>query len=133
MPELLACMLYGVIAQVSSFLLIFSTFKTHQGLKQTSTILLQLWGALMTVILPCEVGQMVLDQVSQTRTALLDLPSADLATNHEVALFLETTRRDLDDLGDLSVYRLRRSTVLAITSTVITYIIVFMQFQVTEM
>ena len=132
MPELLACMLYGVIAQVSGFLLIISTIKRGQGFEQTSTILLQLWGAAMTVSVPCEVGQIMLDRVSQTRDTLLDLPSADLITNQEVTLFLEATRRDLDDLGDTSLFRLRRSTVLAITSAVITYIIVFMQFQLTE-
>ena len=131
-PELLVGMLYGIIAQVSSFLLIVSTIQRGRGFEQTSNILLRLWGAVMTVAVPCEAGQKILDQVSQTRGTLLDLPSADLITNQEVTLFLEATRRDLDDLGDTSLFRLRRSTVLAITSTVITYIIVFIQFQMTE-
>ena len=104
-PELFACMFYGMIAQVSSYLLIISAIKSHQGFEQASTILLRLWGALVTVTGPCEAGQMMLNQVSQTRDALLDLPPADLATNQEVAMFLEATRRDLDDLGDRSVYR----------------------------
>ena len=131
-PELIACMLYGTIAQVTSFLLIVSTIQRGTGFERTPDIMLQLWGAFMTVMLPCEVGQRVLDEVSRTRSALLSLPPADVTTNQEVLLFLETTRRDLDELGDLRLYQLRRSTVLAITSAVITYIIVLLQFQLTE-
>ncbi|KAF0287381.1 hypothetical protein FJT64_014178 [Amphibalanus amphitrite] len=131
-PELIACMFYGLIAQVSSFLLIVGIVQEGGGWEQTPMILLRLWGAVVTVVVPCEVGQKMLNQVSAIRDWLLELPPADLATNQEVLLHLEATRRDLDRLGDLSLYRLRRSTVLAITSAVITYIIVFLQFQVSE-
>ena len=96
------------------------------------TILLRMWGALMTVVIPCEVGQTTLSQLEETRSTLLELPPTEPAAGQEVVLFLEATRRDLDQAGDIGFCRLQRATVLGITSTVITYIIVFMQFQVTE-
>ena len=131
-PELIACMFYGLIAQVTSFLLIVGAVQRDKGLQQTPSILLRLWGAVVTVVVPCEVGQRLLSQVSRIRDALLDLPPADVATNQEVLLHLEATRRDLDGLSDLHLFRLQRSTVLAATSAVVTYIIVFLQFQVSE-
>ena len=131
-PELVTCMLYGTIAQISCFLLIISTAKTGQGLEQISNILLRMWGAVMTVVMPCEVGQMTLNELERTQDALLELPPAESAAGQELVLFLEATRRDLERVGDISFFTLRRSTVLAITSAVVTYIIVFIQFHVTE-
>ncbi|KAF0295374.1 hypothetical protein FJT64_000620 [Amphibalanus amphitrite] len=125
-------MLYGIVALISGFLGILSMIKTGKGLEQASSIIFRMWGAVMTVVVPCETGQMLLDQVEQIRESLLELPPTDLATGQELGLFVEATRRDAERLGDISFYRLRRSTVLAITSAVITYIIVFMQFQMTE-
>ncbi|KAF0302809.1 hypothetical protein FJT64_025141 [Amphibalanus amphitrite] len=40
----------------------------------------------------------------------------------------ETVGRDLDTFGDLGLFRLQRSTVLSISATILTYIIVLVQF-----
>ena len=52
---------------------------------------------------------------------------------YELGLFRETVSRDLDTLGDLGMVRLQRSTVLSIATTILTYIIILLQFFVTEL
>ena len=130
--ELILCMLYGIIAQISSFLLAISIIQNSHQFANIPGITLSTYRAIFTMLMPCEAAQSVLDIVDRTRDTLLQMHSDDLGTSQELLLLLEATRRDLDGLGDLSLYRLRRSTVLAITSAVITYIIVFLQFQMPE-
>ncbi|KAF0293403.1 Protein SMG9 [Amphibalanus amphitrite] len=86
----------------------------------------------VTLVLPSEVVQWVLDTVGKTRNLLLK-PQLQLpALQPELGLFRETVGRDLDTLGDLGLFRLQRSTVLSIIATILTYVIVMLQFHISE-
>ena len=132
-PELASCMFFGIIQLVSGILMVIDALRSGTVLLKLPEIVIGLCNALVTVVVPCEAGQMLLDRVAQIRDTLLDRPAGlDLATSHQLLLQLEATRRDLDGIGDLSLYRLRRATVLSIGTVVLTYIIVFLQFQQPE-
>ena len=52
---------------------------------------------------------------------------------HELVLFRETVGRDLDTLGDLGMIRLQSSIVPSILATILTYVIILIQFFLTEL
>ncbi|KAF0311772.1 hypothetical protein FJT64_017475 [Amphibalanus amphitrite] len=132
-PELVVSMAYGVVLQVSTLLLTVGSAQAGHLVRAGPEIVAGLYRAAVTVAVPCEVGQAVQDQVGRIRDSLLARPPvADVTAGQEVLLQLEATRRDLESLVDLRLYRLRRSTVLAAVSAAVTYIIVFLQFQQPE-
>ncbi|KAF0311375.1 hypothetical protein FJT64_017772 [Amphibalanus amphitrite] len=99
----------------------------------TSVILCYIVIMFVALVLPSEVVQWVLDTVGKTRNLLLK-PQLQLpALQPELGLFRETVGRDLDTLGDLGLFRLQRSTVLSILATILTYVIVMLQFHISEL
>ncbi|KAF0307478.1 hypothetical protein FJT64_021218 [Amphibalanus amphitrite] len=101
-----------------------------QYLPQTS---LQLMNAFATVVLPCDLVQRVLDTISESRDLLLRPEWRDAEPQRELDLFRESVGRDLASLGELGLFRLQRSSMLSVAATVLTYIIVLVQFYITEL
>ena len=88
---------------------------------------------LITVAGPCETCQLILNSLGRWRSLLLRLEwQRRPQLSEELALLHRSATQDLGELGDLGLFRLRRSTLLSILSTVITYIIVMAQFQMSE-
>ena len=129
--ELVPCMLYGMTMQVSTYLLAVLAARS-QNTPNGPLFVLSIYRAAFMLIMPCESAQQLQNRCTRLRDSQLRLHADDVAANQELLLLLETTRRDLDSIGDLALYRLQRPTILAISSTVITYLIVLVQFQLTE-
>ncbi|KAF0300154.1 hypothetical protein FJT64_027295 [Amphibalanus amphitrite] len=130
--ELVSSMFYGILSKIYTYLLLVLTVRSQQAHHHLTSFVLSMYRATFSLTMPCESAQRLLDRSAQLRDDLLRLHSDDVATNQELLLLLEATRRDLDGIGDLAFYRLQRPTMVAISSTIVTYIIVLMQFLLTE-
>ncbi|KAF0306571.1 hypothetical protein FJT64_021954 [Amphibalanus amphitrite] len=128
-PELILSMMTGVISLVISFLLGFQSTVTGDLKSNYHSMLYTLLTAVLQIAVPCEAGQHVLDLAAATRCSLLKLRWEAARVGQEVSALQEAVRRDLDHLGDLGYYRLQRSTMVAIMSTIVTYIVIFVQFR----
>ncbi|KAF0296717.1 hypothetical protein FJT64_005849 [Amphibalanus amphitrite] len=100
---------------------------------------ISIWGAnlfllpaLVFTLLPSWSCQRVLDAAEGTRTALLTLEPQDAPADRQLAALLAAARRDLETFGDLGFFRLQLPAILGTTSTVLTYIIIMVQFQMSE-
>ena len=122
-PELIPVTICGVAFLISTFLALLFASQNYSDMLQT------MLSAVLMIAVPCEAGQRVLDLVTATRGSLLRLRWETPRVGQEVSMFQETVRRDLEHLGDLGYYRLQRSTMVSITSTVITYTVIFVQFR----
>ncbi|KAF0296437.1 hypothetical protein FJT64_006128 [Amphibalanus amphitrite] len=129
-PELILSMTTGVISLVITFLLGFQTTLTGEWVSNYHSMLYSLLAAGLQIAVPCEAGQHVLDLATATRCSLLKLRWESTRVGREVSALQEAVRRDLDHLGDLGYYRLQRSTMVAIMSTIVTYIVIFVQFRI---
>ena len=131
-PELISSTLYGTLAQVVAIFLVIAAI-------QEGNLVRQLWGtslflvpAVIFTLVPSWSCQTVLDVSEETRAALLTLEPRDAAADRQVTAFLAAVQRDLETFGDLRCFRLQLSTILGTTSTVLTYIIIMVQFQISE-
>ena len=127
-PELIPAMVFGTISMVITFLVLFQSAQDGTLTSNLPVVFYSVVGAVLLLAVPCETGQHVLDLAAATRDSLLRLRWDGIRVGQEVGMFLEAARRDLEHLGNLGYYRLQRSTMVAIISTVITYVIVFVQF-----
>ncbi|KAF0290447.1 hypothetical protein FJT64_011333 [Amphibalanus amphitrite] len=126
--ELLICMIYGTVSNITMWLLLILLIPSGALAQEAAMILQYVVGAAVTVVLPCELTQRVLSAVGETRDLLLTAERRRPQLSQPLRLFRETVGRDLDTLGELGLFRLRRSTLLSITATILTYIIVMVQF-----
>ena len=131
--ELITVMGYGTLSSVSVWMLLICSIRNGAVAvaDEAPFIVLYILGATLAVALPCEIVQRVLDMVSQTRGLLLK-PQLQ-QSQQELDLFWKAVGHDLDTLGDLGLFRIQRSTILSITATILTYIIVMVQFLTTEL
>ena len=128
----LAC---GTMNHVIVLLTLITCAKEGNLLRFIPSVLLNICYTAVTILLPCELTQRALNTISDTRDLLLTRSEWQMRPElqSELCLFRETVTRDLDTLGDLGLFRLRRSTILSIFTTVLTYVIVMLQFYVTEL
>ena len=128
-PELIAVMAVGVLAETSLVVLLLST---PPGVGWLLRLLRYLPLLAVSLVGPCETCQRLLTQLGRGRDLLLQLEWQRPELSPEVGLLLKTVERDLETVGDVGLYRLRRSTLLSIFSTIVTYIIVMAQFRMSE-
>ena len=133
--ELITIMFYGTLSSISVWLVLIVSIRQGAASLTGSVphIVFYLLGAITSVVLPCELVQRILTAVSQIRQLLLKPQWQLPEMQNELGLFRETVSRDQDTLGDLGLFRLQRSTILSISATIMTYIIVLVQFYVTEL
>ncbi|KAF0298824.1 hypothetical protein FJT64_003825 [Amphibalanus amphitrite] len=128
--ELTLAMVTGVFNLVISLLVLFQAASSSALLLAQLPILFNvLVTAGLLIALPCEAGQQMLALAAATRDWLLRLRWESARVGQEVSALLEAARRDLEQLGDLGYYRLQRSTMVGVMSTIVTYVIVFVQFR----
>ena len=131
--ELITVMLSGILQLVALLMMLVGAVEAGEILDFVEVMLMYLAGAALAVALPCEMTQRVLNAVSETRDLLLRSEWQRAEMLQELTLFRETINRDLDTLGDLGLFRLQRSTLLAVAATILTYVVVLVQFFVGEM
>ncbi|KAF0287060.1 hypothetical protein FJT64_014467 [Amphibalanus amphitrite] len=126
--ELTAAMVYGTVSNVSMWLLFVLSVQQGSLAPYLTMISLYVVGSLVTIVLPCEVTQRALAAVGDTRDLLLAAERRQPQLSQQLGLFRETVGRDLERLGELGLFRMERSTLLSVTATVLTYVIVLVQF-----
>ena len=128
--ELVFVMTYGIMEQVVVALMLASP----SSLTVTSVPLLLLFlsAAAVCLVGPCEISQMLLDRLGRQRDLLLELEWQQPQLAGTTQQMQKAVARDLETFGDLSFFSMRRSTLLGITSTILTYIIVMAQFHMSE-
>ena len=135
--ELVAIMAYGTLSGIGIFIAVMQAVRSGDMTVSAPIILTYVFTTFMTLVLPCELAQQVLNAVGQTRCWLLkpqwQHPPQQALLQQELGLFRETVTRDLETLGDVGMFRLQRSTILSIMATVMTYVIVMVQFYITEL
>ena len=126
--ELILAMAAGVLLLVSLFSNTLIVFQT--GVTTTGIVNIMVFTASMALTLagPCEAGQQLLMVTTSSRRLLLQLESRRPQLARQAALLREAAAQDLDTLGDLGLFRLRRSTLLSVASTILTYVIIMLQF-----
>ncbi|KAF0295172.1 hypothetical protein FJT64_005402 [Amphibalanus amphitrite] len=130
-PELISTISYGTLAQVITIFQLIGAAQQDEHIFIWSTIL-YLVPALVSTLVPCWSCQRVLDASEGTRAALLTVEPQDAPADRQLAALLAATQRDLETFGDLGFFRLQLSAILGTTSTVLTYIIIMVQFQMSE-
>ncbi|KAF0288802.1 hypothetical protein FJT64_012831 [Amphibalanus amphitrite] len=93
---------------------------------------LMLFTNVTTLAGPCEASQQLVSAAGRRWALLLSLERRHPALAAEAGLQREEAGRQLETIGELGLFRLRRSTLLSLVSTVLTYIIVVAQFQSAE-
>ena len=126
--ELITIMAYGTVANVCMWLLPIVSVREFDVTAFGPMLLLYMLGASVTIVLPCELVQRLLKTLGRTRDLLLAAERRQPPLGPQLSLFRETVNRDLERLGDLGLFRLQRSTILSISATILTYIIVMLQF-----
>ena len=123
--ELMLSMSAGVLLLVCLFPM---PFWSDEAYALMVTMLLYTTSMIVTLAGPCEAGQQVLQVTAASRRLLLQLESRCPQLAQQAALAREAAGQDLESLGDLGLYRLQRSTLLSLVSTILTYVIVMLQF-----
>ena len=131
--ELVPSLLCGTLNLV---LTLFLMLPSSVQFDFASVLLMYVAMSCIQLNMPCEAGQRLVDAALDVRGALLknpwttanhDMPH-ELSLRQEVSLFVQTVARDADQLGDLGYLRLQRATLVSNLSTVLTYVIVCLQF-----
>ena len=91
-----------------------------------------LLSALVALLGPCETCERLLTLTGQRCDLLLELEDRRPQLARETGLQRAAALRHLDTFGDLGLFRARRSTLLAASATIGTYIVVIAQFQASE-
>ena len=126
--ELVAIMAYGTVATVCMWLIPIVKAADFNGAAYGPMMCLYITGAGVTVFLPCEFVHRLLAALGRTRDLLLVTERHHPQLSPQLGLFRETVGRDLGRLGDLGLFRIQRSTILSISATILTYIIIVIQF-----
>ena len=128
--ELVFVMTYGIMVQVVLALMLVSP--SGMSAASVSFLLMFLSAAAVALVGPCESCQLLLNRLERSRDLLLELEWQQPQLAAPTQLMQKLVARDLETFGDLSFFSMRRSTLLGITSTILTYIIVMAQFQMSE-
>ena len=128
--ELVFTVAYGILVEIVICLLLvnLSTLDVARLLR----LLMFLSAAFVAMVGPCETCQLLLKRLGHSRDLLLQLEWQQPQLAEPTQLMQKLVARDLETFGDLSFFFLRRSTLSGITTTVLTYIIVMVQFQMSE-
>ena len=134
--ELVVPTLYGVLAVIDTLMLLVHML-SRLGVSPGSVMFVMVHAVSVVLMLvgPCETCQRLLGDLGVSRDLLLQLElqlGERPVPARQVALMRAAASRDLDTFGDLGLFRLRRSTLLGIVSTTVTYIIVIAQFLVSS-
>ncbi|KAF0314151.1 hypothetical protein FJT64_015393 [Amphibalanus amphitrite] len=130
--ELVLSMLLGISMEVITFLKMIAMFQEPVTPPDVVSVVL-FWATMgMTLVCPCEAGQRMLQLTAESRRLLLQLEGLRPELASQAALLREAAVQDLDTLGDLGLFRLRRSTIVSVSSTILTYVIIMVQFAATE-
>ncbi|KAF0309781.1 hypothetical protein FJT64_019136 [Amphibalanus amphitrite] len=125
-PELTMLIAVGVLSQVMLAALLFSTVQDMGWLLRYLPLAAVSMGG------PCETCQQLLNRLDAGRRQLLRLEWHRPQLGGTVGPLLRNIQLDLETVGDLGLFRLRRSTLLSVWSTIATYIIVMAQFKMSE-
>ncbi|KAF0289710.1 PEST proteolytic signal-containing nuclear protein [Amphibalanus amphitrite] len=129
--EMVPVMLYGILILVC---LIISVEFFVRLILSPSVIVFCLaitCAACVSLIGPCEASERLLSRLAAGRDLLLLLLPESRRWGegrHQLDVMLLVAGRDLETVGDLGLFRLRRSTLLGVLSTVVTYMVIMMQF-----
>ena len=126
--EILHAAAAGVLLQISLCIDVLAMLRT--GLSPLGIVgclfLLVTMG--LTLGGPCEVCQRALRLAADSRRLLLQLEIRRPELARQAALLQEVVSHDMETLGDLGLFRLRRATLLSISSTILTCFIILLQF-----
>ncbi|KAF0302493.1 hypothetical protein FJT64_025385 [Amphibalanus amphitrite] len=125
-PELMMLSAVAVLSQVMLAALLF------YPLRDMAFLLRYLPLAAVAMGGPCETCQQLLNQLDAGRRLLLRLEWHRPQLGSAVGPLLRNIEHDLETVGDLGLFRLRRSTLLSVWSTIVTYVIVMAQFKMSE-
>ncbi|KAF0303092.1 hypothetical protein FJT64_024909 [Amphibalanus amphitrite] len=128
--ELVLVMSYGILVEIVLALTAINLPSLEAG--SLMRLLLPLSAALVALAGLCETCQLLLSRLGDCRDLLLQLEWQHPRLAGPCQLLLRSVSRDLETLGDLGLFSARRSTMLSVTSTIVTYIIVMAQFQHSE-
>ena len=128
--ELVFIMCYGILVEIVLTLMVVNLSSLEAS--WLIRLLLYLLSAVVSLAGPCETCQLLLTRLGHCRDLLLQLEWQRPQLAEPCQLLQRSVSRDLETLGDLGLYSARRSTLLSISSTIVTYIIVMMQFQSSE-
>lgn len=131
-PELTGSLLFGVAVEIAFLLTLSDIVAGGGGVTSVLPLLLHLTVAAVPLVGPCEISERVRRRVSESRDILLQLQRGRPELRDEVSLLLAEVQRDLETLGELGLFHLRRSTLTDVTSAVITYVVVMVQFHAAE-
>ena len=126
--ELVSVMACGTVASVSMWLVPILYASTDTMAAMWPMLLLYVLGSTIAVVLPCELIERMVLTLARTRNLLLVTERRQPLLGQQLSLFRETVGRDLESLGDLGFFKMRRSTILSTSATILTYIIVMVQF-----
>ena len=129
--ELISVMMNGIIMQI--LLALYLTQVDYININILSSLIRYFPMVVVTLAGPCETCHLARTRLGRNRDLLLQLEwQRRPQLTSELTLLQRSVTRDLDTLGDLGLYQLRRSTLLGIFSTILTYIIVVVQFKLSE-
>ncbi|XP_043211084.1 uncharacterized protein LOC122375663 [Amphibalanus amphitrite] len=126
--ELVLVMASGTIICVTMLLTVISSLTLGTFEVMVPMLVLYTGLASVTMVLPSEAIQRCLEAAGEARELLLAAELRQPPLSRQLGLLRESVGRDLDTLGELGLFRLRRSTVLSISSTILTNAIIMLQF-----
>ncbi|KAF0289017.1 hypothetical protein FJT64_012645 [Amphibalanus amphitrite] len=127
--EIISVMTCGAVASVSMWLILIIKISTNDLSNIWPMLILYTFGGFIAIVVPSELIHHLLTTLARSRDLLLVGARRRPKLGYQLSVFRETVGRDLDTLGDLGLFRLRRSTILSATATIVTYIIVMVQFR----
>ena len=132
--ELVVPTLYGVLVVIEMFMLLMYLLTAPVGVASAVYLVTQTVLIVLLLVGPCETCQRLLSALSASRDHLLRLERRlPYGPDRAAAAWMrEAATRDLDTLGDRGRFRLRRATLLSIVSTIVTSMIVMVQFLMTS-
>ena len=129
--ELISVMMNGVIMHIILALHLIQV--DYINISLLSSLIRYFPMVVVTLAGPCETCHLARTRLGRNRDLLLQLEwQRRPQLTSELTLLQRSVTRDLDTLGDLGLYQLRRSTLLGIFSTILSYIIVVAQFTLSE-
>ena len=131
--ELILSMVYGVLTEISLMMALINALNSSGQITAIAVeIALYLLSAAAALLGPCETCERLLSLTGQRHDLLLELEDRRPQLAGETGLQRAAALRHLDTFGDLGLFRARRSTLLAASATIGTYIVVIAQFQASE-